>query len=42
MGTATRGGRSAFPELEALETRTLLSSLSIANLVLAEGNSEFG
>ncbi|MCX5671736.1 MAG: PA14 domain-containing protein, partial [Planctomycetota bacterium] len=39
MGTATPGGRSAFPELEALETRTLLSSLSIANLVLAEGNS---
>jgi hypothetical protein len=39
MRCETYDDRSDGPQLEALEPRTLLSALSIANLVLPEGNS---
>jgi hypothetical protein len=39
MRRETYDDRSDGPQLEALEPRTLLSALSIANLVLPEGNS---
>ena len=39
MRRETYDDRSAVPQLEPLEPRTLLSALSVANLVLPEGNS---